>query len=183
MTQLSPHEDILLNQIRSQNTPGLIRRRLYEIFEFNGARIPNTSFEWMTYSAEEGVEVRTVSDDEHNGAKALLRAGHLVRTFEEDFQGLKKIRLIEHFDDVRFGLDTDGEVVIFNFLPTDALPDPVIRPDKTHRSAVARVKLMIEQKQALVDAPVRLTQGAAIQPVLTDPHAIEMRRRQASFTI
>lgn len=179
------HTDIdeykLLTRLRTQQERGAMQPRLYEIFEFNGHKLPETSFEWMYYAGMGDVAFHAATPEVHSAAKSLLRKGDLVRTFEDDVYGLKKIRRIEHFDDIKFGYDKNDEVIIFNFSPTTALPDPVIRPDKTHRSAIARVKQMIESKTALVDQPLKLTQGDVIRPVVLGRSAMEMRQRQMDF--
>ena len=181
MTHTQIDEDKLLTRLRSQRERGPMQPRLYEIFEFNGHPLPNTSFEWMYYAGMGDVAFNAAQDTDHAAAKSLLRKGDLVRTFEEDIYGMKKIRRIQHFDDVKFALDTEGEVIMFDFMPTTAMPDPVIRPDKTHRAAIARVKQMIESKNALVDQPLRLTQGDAIRPIILDSGLMEMRQRQTVF--
>lgn len=181
MTDTEIDEYKLLNRLRSQREYGPMQPRLYEIFEFNGHKLPETSFEWMFYAGMGDVGFHAAQPDVHSAAKSLLRKGDLVRTFEEDVYGLKKIRRIQHFDDVKFGLDAQGGVIIYDFIPTDAMPDPVIRPDKTHRSAIARVSQMIESKTALIDQPLRLTQGDVVRPVILGRGAIEMRQRQMDF--
>lgn len=170
----------LLTRLRAEREQGAMQPRLYEIFEFNGHKLSETSFEWMYYASMD-VDFHATTPEVHSAAKSLLRKGDLVRTFEEEIEGLKKIRRIEHFDDIKFGYDKDDEVIIFNFSPTSALPDPVIRPDKTHRSAIARVKQMIESKTALVDQPLKLTQGDIVRPIILNAGQMEMRARQIDF--
>jgi hypothetical protein len=178
-TEIDEHK--LLSRLRSQSEYGPMQPRLYEIFEFNGHKLPDTSFEWMFYAGMGDIGFHAANDTDHSAAKSLLRKGDLVRTFEENIYGMKQIRRIEHFDDVKFGLDQDNEVIIFNFTPTTAMPDPVVRPDKTHRSAIARVKMMLESKTALVDQPLKLTQGDVIRPVIHNKGQMEIRTRQMDF--
>ena len=181
MSHKPQDEDALLEKLRSQHLEGRpMRDRLYEIFAYNGNKITPTSLEWEIYAGQGSTTYHAVSENVHSAAKELLRKGHLVRTFEEDY-GWKTIRRIEHFDDLKFGYNADNEIVIFDFIPSDVMPDPIIRPDKMHRSAVARVKQMIEDKRAFVDQPLRLSQGDVIRPITTNPNVVEIRRRQMDY--
>ena len=182
MSHAPKDENELLERLRGQHLEGRpMRDRLYEIFAHNGAQIKPTSLEWEANAGMGSTTYYAVSDAVHSAAKELLRKGHLVRTFEEDY-GWKAIRRIEHFDDLKFGYDKDDQIIIFDFIPSDSMPDPIIRPDKMHRSAVARVKQMIESGRALVDQPLRLSQGDIVRPIPTNPNVVETRRRQIDFT-
>jgi hypothetical protein len=174
-------EQELLDRLRSQHLEGRpMRDRLYEIFAHNGNPIKSGALEWETTSTDGNTEYTVAPEHEFSAAKELMRRGHLVRTFEEDY-GWKAIRRIEHFDDLKFGYDKDGEIVIFDFIPSTSMPDPIIRPDRMHRRAVERVKQMIQHDRALVDLPLRLTQGDIIRPITTNPNVVETRRRQLDF--
>lgn len=181
MPHTSIDEDKLLEKLRGQHLEGRpMRDRLYEIFAHHGNPIKPTSLEWESYAGMGATTYTAVSDSVHSAAKELLRRGHLVRTFEEDY-GWKAIRRIEHFDDLKFGYDKDNQIVIFDFIPSKTMPDPIITPDRMHRSAVARVRQMIEDGRALVDQPLRLSQGDVIRPITTNPNVVETRRRQVDF--
>lgn len=174
-------EDTLLERLRSQHLEGRpMRDRLYEIFEYNGRALSPTALEWEANAGMGNTTYYTVPDNIYSAAKELLRKGQLVRTFEE-YLGWKTVRRIEHFDDLKFGLDNDNQIIIFDFIPTDTMPDPIIRPDKMHRSAVDRVKRMIEENRALVDQPLCLSQGDIIRPITTNSNIVEIRRRQMDF--
>ena len=176
-------EDDLLERLRGQHLEGRpMRDRLYEIFAHNGTAIKPTALEWETYAGMGGTTYHGVTDTVYSAAKELLRKGHLVRTFEEDY-GWKSIRRIEHFDDLKFGYDKDNQIIIFDFIPSELMPDPIIRPDKMHRSAVEMVKRMIAENRAFVDQPLRLTQGDIIRPIAVNPNIVETRRRQLGFTL
>ncbi len=182
--------DIVLARTKSQYEPGPMRPRLYEILQSAHKDVASPSYAWMYYAGMGDVALNDVTPVESSAIKELLDSGRLVPTFEEDFYGIKKIRLVQHFDDVNFGLDENDNIIIYDFASRVYLPDnidPVIRPSEIHSAAIEQIKKRINfsvpSHAITVDkSPIQLHGGPVIRPLITNAHLTELRLRQREFT-
>lgn len=183
--------DSILSKTKAQYEPGPMRNRLYETIEFNGVKPRRPRFEWMYYAGMGDVGLLKVSEPETKAVKELLAQGRLVPTFEEDFYGIQKIRHIQHFDDVKFGLDAQDNILIYDFarrIDIPDMPDPVIRPDGIHDAAIKQIKdrmdFSVASHTVTVDnAPIQLKGGPVVRPIITDARLIELKKRQQEFAL
>jgi hypothetical protein len=178
----------LEDSLKARYEPGSMRPRLYETFNELGAPCDPRKFEWMYYAGMGSVGLHDTTEQVTKAALDLLNAGRIVPTFKESFYGIKDICLIQHFDDVRFGLITSGEIVIYDLLPKDVpnLPDPVIMPDESHSVAIAKLRERMNYpfpNYAVVidESPLQLRGGPVIRPLITDPGLAAQRLRQMAF--
>lgn len=180
----------LENRLKARYEPGPMRQRLYEVFKVASIPCNPTKFEWMYYAGMGDVALNDASQKEINAAKELLKDGVIVPTFEDNFYDIKDIRRIQHFDDVRFGLDTSDNIIIYDLGPRDLpdFPDLIIRPDAKHDAAIARLKGRMNTSlpnHAIVidETPIQLRDGQIIRPLITDPHLADLRIRQIAFKL
>lgn len=183
-------EKTLLEMLHDDRRPGTLPEpRLFEIFKYKDSPVKPTRLEWESYGGMGDYALSKVTEPVETAVRALLKRGELVRTFEEASRDElpKTIRRILPFNDVKFGYDTSSEMVAFDLLPDDIMPDKKVQLGWVHRSAITRVKTLIEEGHAQVDKPFRLTQGDIIRPILIKTSAIvdedmaEIRRRQIDF--
>lgn len=179
----------LLSKTKAQYEPGPMRHRLYEVFEQHGKPLKTPSLEWMYYAGMGDVAMHKASAGESKAAKKLMEEGLLVPTFEHDFYGVQKIRQLQHFDDVKFGIDEQGEILIYDLghsIDLSEFTDSVIRPDSKHDAAIAAIKrrmnFPVSSHAVCVDeAPIQFRSGPIIRPIITDANLIELKHRQREF--
>ncbi len=181
----------LLDKTKNQYTAGPMRPRLYEVFEEEGKTLETPTFEWMVYAGMGNVELMPASAEEQASAKELIATGEIVPTFEEDFFGFKKIRLIQHFDDVKFGVDEDNNIVIYDFtheIEAPIPPDPVLSfLEARHTPAVEllmkRLDFSVPHHAVAIDSdPIQLQGGPMVKPFILNADMIAIRYRQRAFT-
>lgn len=146
--------------------------------------------QWRFYAGMGETDFYDATDDEKTAAKALLSDGVLVKTFEYGSY-YNKATQIKHFDDVNFGLDENGGIVIFElvkWLPEPDRPDLVIRPDEKYDAVIKRLKSRMDttlhNHAALVDeTPLQLKGGPLVKPVVTDPNRVRIMMRQRGLDV
>lgn len=181
----------LENKVKVRYEPGPIRHRLYEIFEEAGQPVARQKFAWMYYAGMGDVDLYDANKKDVPAIQTLLKDGILVPTFEEDFYGVKNIRRLMHFDDVNFGLEKNGGIVIFElvkWLSTPDMPDLVIRPDEKYDAVISKLKGRMESSlpshNALVDeTPLQLKGGPLVHPIITDPNRVRVMMRQRGLDV
>jgi len=172
---LAPVRHNLLNTVKEQLPTGKMRPRLCR-FEKDSK---NSAYMWeVSAGSLGGLTPLPVKPGEKEAAEQLLGQGLLVPTISQKINDTTTWRLIQHFDDVRFGYDANNAIVIFKLAYEGDGRDLVIKTDTLCTPAIGRLKLRIDNGTALVDSPIETTDGRTIHPILLDPQAIELRRRQ-----
>lgn len=179
------HQQDILNKVKWQYEPGTMRRTLCEIFKEHGQILAEPVHKWqISTGGFGGLEFIPTTDDENLAIKELRESGRILPTFEDDIYGIG-YRYIHHFDDVRFGMDKDERIIIFDLSQRADMPeDLVIRPDEAHKAAIERIRKNIEAQNnsIYVDPnPIQLRGGPTIHPIVTDRSQIELRKRQNEF--
>lgn len=180
----------LLDKLKDQYTGGPIRPLLYQILPTGGLELPGgpLSYQWMYYAGMGDTALHPIHPEQARVVIKLISEGRLVPTFEEDFYDAR-IRRIEHFDDVKFGLDEEDRIVAYDFAlnaPGENNPDPLLTTDKIHPGAIKRITSRMDfsiAAHAITADPdaIRLVGGPTIRPILTDAKLIETRRRQIAL--
>lgn len=177
-------QDELLNLVKRQNSNGPARPRLYQVLEQGGAPLPLPAYEWM-YSIGGSSTMYAAGEKSVRTAQELIKAGRLVPTFTEYYyDDNKTLRLLQHFDDVRFGYSEEDELIIFKLSDNDVFPDRLIMPDPQCDAAIAELKKRFQNERAVIDEPIVLHHRDApqiIRPVISDPELAEIRKRQRCF--
>lgn len=181
----------LEDKVKARYEPGPMRPQLNEVFynHVTGKK-EQPKLQWRFYAGMGETDFYDATDDEKTAAKALLSDGVLVKTFEYGSY-YNKATQIKHFDDVNFGLDENGGIVIFElvkWLPEPDRPDLVIRPDEKYDAVIKRLKSRmgstLHNHAALVDeTPLQLKGGPLVKPVVTDPNRVRIMMRQRGLDV
>lgn len=189
MSDILHTQESILERVKAQYEQGPMRSKLCEIFEVTEHTLPQPVYEWMYYAGMGEVAFNDAGKNEPPAIKKLLEQGRLVPTFEDDHYGIKKFRVLQHFDDVKFGVDEDGKLLIYDFMYSadqPDIPDRVIRMDEKYDAVINQLKKRMDfsvphHAVTIDNAPIRLRGGPVIRPVITDSGLIELRRRQKEF--
>ncbi|MBU6235698.1 MAG: hypothetical protein KGQ41_07615 [Alphaproteobacteria bacterium] len=171
----------LLSRTKEQYEPGAMRPRLCEVFKINSKVLDKPAVSWLYYAGMGDVDVSDASQADLPVIAKLRSEGYLVPTWADNIYGVKHYRLLTHFDDVNWGRDQTGRIVIYNFNQNDLhpeIPDPVIVPDASHATAIKQLEHRMQYGKTMDDDAVILRDGSRITPILTDRRVIDMRRRQ-----
>lgn len=185
----------VLDRVKNRSERGIMRPRLYEVFEQAGQKPGSPSYQWMISGGLGDFPLTKANPADDAAIKKLIQNGEILPTFEEDyFMGQVRARKIQHFDDVCFGLvDHFKQVIIYELGSPPAGRDRVITPDPAHDAAMNMLynKMGWKEKPAQTemrnktDTPIHLKNGQndlIVHPLLTDEQHIKLRERQRSFT-
>ena len=109
---LDAAKTLLQDKLKARYEPGPMRPMLCEAFEKG---ITSPKLQWMFYAGMGDVGFHDATDIDTRAAKELIKDGYLVTTFEYDHYSAK-YRTIKHFDDVNFGLEENGGIVIYELV-------------------------------------------------------------------
>ena len=183
----------LLDNLKNRYDSGAGRPLLCQTSDNKTFRAPSLRYEWLGSSGQGGTSFLTANEQVVTAAEELLSIGilapGLVTAHPET--SYRPIKLLE---DLKWGLDENNGIVLYELAPTQNLPDrihpfgkgPVIRADKTYEAALMEIDKRLEYGKAIKDALPIILNGAGNKnivayPIMFDRQAIEIRKRQKDF--
>lgn len=175
----------LLNQIKTQHNKNSGRPTLHRVLEQGDEPVTEPTYVWQSSAGLSASATSPAGECEVKTIEALIESADLVPTITQFyyFDNLR-LRLIQHFDDVRFGYDAQDAFVIFRLSPEGTFSDSIMTPDKDCDAAIEELKKRFHYQKAMIDDPIVVREGDqnyTIRPIITDTNVIEIRKRQRQF--
>jgi hypothetical protein len=166
----------LLNKIKEQFNFGATRAALY-----NTSTDPQKPvYQWLhDGGGMGGPSFYPAKPQEIQAAKDLLHSGLLVEDIAEYFYYAgNNIFPIKHFEDINFGITSSDEVIIYKLNERAEGADTYKTLD-SNAPAVEELLRRFEHGKAIADTfnAIVLREGPAIDPVITNPNLIALRKR------
>lgn len=172
----------ILSKLKQRFTSYTMHPQIVDIRERGHAEAPAPlSLSWMYYAGMGDVAFSPLTDSQKKATRTLLQSGQLTYgiPFSHYAGHIYPLRLIE---DLNWALDQNNAPVHFQLSNDTSLsPDIVIRPDPLFDPAIEELKKRMLHANARVDAPIRVSTGDTLRPVLLDSDSILLRQRQSEF--
>ena len=112
-------EEKLLRQIRIQDlaAAGPMKPRIVQVIKVDDNTADEQDLQWEYYAGMGDTAVMPLGPEDHAAAARLIENGSLVATFEYEATPIHTVRLCEHFNDVRWGIDKNETVVAYKLWP------------------------------------------------------------------
>lgn len=176
-----PEYETVIDKLKHRQVWGNSRPELIGKIDPDNKTPPNLSLHWLC-AAQGDIWLRDPSSqNEKDILKYLIALGMAVPTSVENHYGIGDMQHYNHFDDVNWGLNSEGQVIIYRLSQNphypDA-PDEIIQTDERHRKAIDHLKHLIKMGSAIEDDTITLKSREVITPIITGSGMVAYRQRQ-----